>query len=64
MLRFVDPAIRRTASRPGHASVGVTASGAADRAAAATALRAVGTDPAAAVLEVAELAVRRAGRPG
>ena len=38
--------------RPGHASLGVTASGAADRAAAATALRAVGTDPAAAVLEI------------
>ena len=38
--------------RPGYANIGVTASGVADRAAAATALRAVGTDPAAAVLEV------------
>lgn len=38
--------------RPGHAAVGVTGSGAADRAAAALALRCVGTDPAAAVLEV------------
>lgn len=38
--------------RPGHAAVGVTGSGAADRAAAALALRCVGTDPAAAVLEL------------
>ena len=38
--------------RPGHAHVGVTGSGAADRASAALALRCVGTDPAAAVLEV------------
>lgn len=38
--------------RPGHAAVGVTGSGAADRASAALALRCVGTGPEAAVLEV------------
>ncbi|WP_206472886.1 biotin-dependent carboxyltransferase family protein [Dietzia sp. KRD202] len=52
VLRAGPSALVQDLGRPGHASVGVTASGAADRAAAATALRAVGTDPAAAVLEV------------
>ena len=52
VLRAGPSALVQDLGRPGHASLGVTASGAADRAAAATALRAVGTDPAAAVLEV------------
>lgn len=52
VLRAGPSALIQDLGRPGHASLGVTASGAADRAAAATALRAVGTDPAAAVLEV------------
>ena len=52
MLRAGPSALVQDLGRPGHASLGVTASGAADRAAAATALRAVGTDPTAAVLEV------------
>ena len=52
VLRAGPSVLVQDLGRPGHASVGVTASGAADRAAAATALRAVGTDPAAAVLEV------------
>ena len=38
--------------RPGWASIGVTASGAADRVAAGLANRLVGNDPAAAVVEV------------
>ena len=52
VLRAGPSALIQDLGRPGHASLGVTASGVADRAAAATALRAVGTDPAAAVLEV------------
>lgn len=52
VLRAGPSALVQDLGRPGHASLGVTASGVADRAAAATALRAVGTDPAAAVLEV------------
>ncbi|MGN0101186.1 MAG: biotin-dependent carboxyltransferase family protein [Dietzia sp.] len=52
VLRAGPAALVQDLGRPGHAALGVTASGAADRAAAATALRAVGTDPAAAVLEV------------
>ncbi|MGW8592169.1 5-oxoprolinase subunit C family protein [Dietzia sp. NPDC055877] len=52
VLRAGPSALVQDLGRPGHADIGVTSSGAADRAAAATALRAVGTDPAAAVLEV------------
>lgn len=52
VLRAGPAVLVQDLGRPGHAALGVTASGAADRAAAATALRAVGTDPAAAVLEV------------
>ena len=52
VLRAGPSALVQDLGRPGHASLGVTASGAADRAAAAAALRAVGTDPAAAVLEI------------
>lgn len=52
VLRAGPAVLVQDLGRPGHADLGVTASGAADRAAAATALRAVGTDPAAAVLEV------------
>ena len=52
VLRAGPSALVQDLGRPGRASLGVTASGTADRAAAATALRAVGTDPAAAVLEV------------
>ncbi len=49
--------------RPGWASIGVTASGAADRSAAALANRLVGNDPAAAVVEVTAGGLRvRAGR--
>lgn len=48
--------------RPGWASIGVTASGAADRSAAALANRLVGNDPAAAVVEVTAGGLRvRAG---
>lgn len=52
VLRAGPSVLIQDLGRPGHAALGVTASGVADRAAAATALRAVGTDPAAAVLEV------------
>lgn len=52
VLRAGPSVLVQDLGRPGRASLGVTASGVADRAAAATALRAVGTDPAAAVLEV------------
>lgn len=52
VLRAGPSVLVQDLGRPGHAALGVTASGVADRAAAATALRAVGTDPAAAVLEV------------
>lgn len=52
ILRAGPAALVQDLGRPGHASLGVTASGVADRAAAAAALRATGTDPAAAVLEV------------
>lgn len=52
VLRAGPSALIQDLGRPGHASLGVTASGAADRAAAALALRCLGTDPGAAVLEV------------
>lgn len=52
VLRAGPSVLVQDLGRPGHANIGVTASGVADRAAAATALRAVGTDPGAAVLEV------------
>lgn len=52
ILRAGPSALVQDLGRPGHAAVGVTGSGAADRAAAALALRCVGTDPAAAVLEI------------
>ena len=52
ILRAGPSTLVQDLGRPGHAALGVTASGVADRAAAATALRATGTDPAAAVLEV------------
>lgn len=52
VLRAGPSALVQDLGRPGHAAVGVTGSGAADRAAAALALRCVGTDPGAAVLEI------------
>jgi biotin-dependent carboxylase-like uncharacterized protein len=55
VLIVVDPGPLATVQdrgRPGWASIGVTASGAADRSAAALANRLVGNDPAAAVVEV------------
>lgn len=52
VLRAGPSALVQDLGRPGYASLGVTASGVADRAAAASALRAVGTDPTAALLEV------------
>lgn len=52
ILRAGPSALVQDLGRPGHASLGVTGSGAADRAAAALALRCVGADPAAAVLEL------------
>ncbi|MDX2356202.1 biotin-dependent carboxyltransferase family protein [Dietzia sp. PP-33] len=52
VLRAGPSALVQDLGRPGHASLGVTASGAADRAAAALALRCLGTDPGAAVLEL------------
>lgn len=53
MILHAGPsALIQDLGRPGHAAVGVTGSGGADRAAAALALRCVGTDPAAAVLEI------------
>ncbi|MFN3600296.1 MAG: biotin-dependent carboxyltransferase family protein [Dietzia sp.] len=52
VLRAGPSALVQDLGRPGHASIGVTASGAADRAAAALALRCLGTDPGAAVLEL------------
>ena len=52
ILRAGPSTLVQDLGRPGHAALGVTASGVADRAAAATALRATGTHPAAAVLEV------------
>ncbi|PAY24144.1 urea amidolyase [Dietzia natronolimnaea] len=52
ILRAGPAALVQDLGRPGHAALGVTGSGAADRAAAALALRCVGTDPAAAVLEL------------
>ncbi len=52
VLRAGPSALVQDRGRPGHAALGVTASGAADRAAAALALRCLGTDPAAAVLEL------------
>ena len=52
VLRAGPSALVQDLGRPGHAALGVTGSGAADRAAAALALRCVGTDPSAAVLEI------------
>lgn len=52
ILRAGPSALVQDLGRPGHASLGVTASGAADRAAAALALRCLGTHPGAAVLEL------------
>lgn len=52
VLRAGPSALVQDLGRPGRAALGVTASGAADRAAAALALRCLGTDPEAAVLEV------------
>ena len=52
VLRAGPSVLVQDLGRPGHAALGVTASGVADRAAAALALRCVGTDPAAAVLEI------------
>lgn len=52
ILRAGPSALVQDLGRPGHAAVGVTGSGAADRAAAALALRCVGTAPDAAVLEI------------
>lgn len=52
VLRAGPSALVQDLGRPGHAAVGVTGSGVADRAAAALALRCVGADPAAAVLEI------------
>ena len=55
MLSVLDPGPLSTVQdrgRPGWASIGVTASGAADRSAADLANRLVGNDPAAAVIEV------------
>lgn len=52
VLRAGPSALVQDRGRPGHAALGVTAAGAADRAAAALALRCLGTDPAAAVLEL------------
>lgn len=52
VLRAGPSALVQDLGRPGHAALGVTGSGAADRAAAALALRCVGTDPTAAVLEI------------
>jgi biotin-dependent carboxylase-like uncharacterized protein len=55
VLTVVEPGPLATVQdlgRPGWASIGVTASGAADRSAAALANRLVGNDPAAAVVEV------------
>ena len=52
VLRAAPSALVQDLGRPGKAALGVTASGPADRAAAAAALRAVGTDPAAALLEL------------
>lgn len=52
VLRAGPSTLVQDLGRPGHASLGVTASGVADRAAAALSLRCLGTDPAAAVLEV------------
>ncbi|QGW25970.1 hypothetical protein GJR88_04525 [Dietzia sp. DQ12-45-1b] len=52
VLRAGPAALVQDLGRPGRAALGVTSSGAADRAAAALALRCVGTDPGAAVLEV------------
>ncbi|WEK13538.1 MAG: 5-oxoprolinase/urea amidolyase family protein [Candidatus Microbacterium phytovorans] len=54
-VRIVEPGLRATVQdqgRPGHASEGVSPSGAADRAALRTALRLVGTDEGAAGIEV------------
>ncbi|GAA1051509.1 biotin-dependent carboxyltransferase family protein [Dietzia natronolimnaea] len=52
ILRAGPAALVQDLGRPGHAALGVTGSGAADRAAAALALRCLGTDPGAAVLEL------------
>ena len=52
VLRAGPSTLAQDRGRPGHAALGVTASGIADRAAAALALRCVGTAPDAAVLEV------------
>lgn len=52
ILRAGPSVLVQDRGRPGHAAVGVTGSGVADRAAAALALRCVGTDPGAAVLEI------------
>lgn len=52
VLRAAPSALVQDLGRPGHAALGVTASGPADRASAAAALRAVGTDPRAALLEI------------
>jgi biotin-dependent carboxylase-like uncharacterized protein len=66
VLTVVSPgplAAVQDGGRPGWASIGVTRSGAADRAAAALAGRLVGNDPAAAVVEVTAGGLRvRAGR--
>ena len=61
-VELVRPGIQvlvQDAGRPGHAALGVSASGAADRIALCDANRAVGNDPGAAVLEIVGAATLR-----